>query len=104
MDIILVENDILWVATTKGLSIINIKDQLITNYGDESLHSSELWDLVEGKDQMYVGSTNGLMVMRKEPLENGDYSIYYLGPSQGFYARITIKKQAQGLKVVRYGW
>ena len=37
MDIILVENDILWVATTKGLSIINIKDQLITNYGDESL-------------------------------------------------------------------
>ena len=84
MDIILVENDILWVATTKGLSIINIKDQLITNYGDESLHSSELWDLVEGKDQMYVGSTNGLMVMRKEPLENGDYSIYYLGPSQGF--------------------
>ncbi|WP_373511224.1 ATP-binding protein, partial [Persicitalea sp.] len=71
------------IATVDGLSIINTREQTITNVGEEQgMVPDELFEIQEKKGVIYLGSKNGLIQMK--PGKNHKWSFYNLNESQGF--------------------
>jgi len=81
------EDGELWIVTIDGLSIINTEEQTITNIGEEQgLIPDELYEIQEKEGTIYLGSVNGLIIMKPLPGKNNEWSFYNLNAAQGFPA------------------
>ncbi|TFG71650.1 MAG: hypothetical protein E4H26_12110, partial [Flavobacteriales bacterium] len=77
----------LWVATTGGLSVIDLAAQTITNFGkEEGLDPIVIYELTQRNGIVYLGSENGLIRVQAPANKEDPWFFYNYGTAQGFEA------------------
>ena len=77
----------LWVATSGGLSVIDMAAQTITNFGkEEGLDPIVLYELTQREGTVYLGSENGLIRVQVPANKEDPWFFYNYGAAQGFEA------------------
>lgn len=79
------EDGTLWVATTGGISIVDPVSQTITNLGEaEGLLPDVVYNLQEKGGTVYIGSKDGLILVRPPADPNTLWNFFNYSTAQGF--------------------
>jgi ligand-binding sensor domain-containing protein/signal transduction histidine kinase len=77
----------MWVGTEKGIDIVNVKNKTLSSFTTlEGLTASALYTLDENNGNIYVGTSNGLNILRQVSEENKagtNWKVYSIGKPQG---------------------
>jgi signal transduction histidine kinase/ligand-binding sensor domain-containing protein len=101
LKLLLDDDGLLWVATIKGISVIDLKKKTITNVGEEEgLFPEDIYDLQENGNQIYAGSSDGLMIIEKPQKGKVNWGIARIGKRDGYaysdYNQMTATKRRNG--------
>ncbi len=89
----------LWLATSKGVGILNLEQNTLTNLKQENgLIPAELFDLVEKGNFMYAGSINGLIPIEKATAKTTTKGFYTFNGGLGFKSNDYLQGSPQFLK------
>ncbi len=75
----------IWIATDKGVQMIDEKELKITTFTvEEGLGASDVYDVIEQNDKIYLGTSKGLTIL--EPVAEGNayiWKVKTIGKNQG---------------------
>jgi signal transduction histidine kinase/ligand-binding sensor domain-containing protein len=81
------EDGTLWVATRGGISIVDPVGQTITNLGEaEGLVPDAVYNLQEKDGSIYIGSVDGLLLVKPPADLNTPWNFFNYSEGQGFFS------------------